>query len=282
MHWMQRIRRPTAKGSVLMKATDFAAVISRTENGGFYPSQLCNSHSTGSPKSSALGFPLALDGTGDAARIYACSTGDLIPPKSQTASVRTAADRCGVHFAPLPPELSADPTPLCTCLASTAPTRQVEDWLAAAGFSDIRIAIKPGSRELVASWAPGRGIEDYVASATFAEYYQADQAIRTTEDLHRLVHDMARVARDRYAQGRRSQQEVYKAEVDITRLSTEIVRLETRRRSAAARLNALLARPIDAPLSRPGQIAIFALRRGACARSSDAAGAYRQPVHRRR
>jgi len=85
----------------------------------------------------------------------------------------------------------------------------------------------------------------------FAQYYQSDQAIRTTEDLHRVVHDMARVARDRYAQGRGSQLEVYKAEVEITRLATEIVRLETRRRSAAARLNALLARPIDAPLARP-------------------------------
>src|SRR6266481_2013098 len=85
----------------------------------------------------------------------------------------------------------------------------------------------------------------------FAQYYQSDQAIRTTEDLHRVVHDMARVARDRYAQGRGSQLEVYKAEVEITRLATEIVRLETRRRSAATRLNALLARPIDAPLARP-------------------------------
>ena len=35
----------------------------------------------------------------------------------------------------------------------------------------------------------------------FAQYYQADQAIRTTEDLHRVVHDIARVAQDRYAQG---------------------------------------------------------------------------------
>jgi outer membrane protein, heavy metal efflux system len=85
----------------------------------------------------------------------------------------------------------------------------------------------------------------------FAQYYQADQAIRTTEDLHRVVHDMARVARDRYAQGRGSQQEVYKAEVEITRLATELVRLEAKRRGAAARLNALLARPIDALLARP-------------------------------
>src|SRR4051812_4009672 len=85
----------------------------------------------------------------------------------------------------------------------------------------------------------------------FALYYQSDQAIRTTEDLHRVVHDMARVARDRYAQGRGSQQEVYKAEVEITRLGAEIVRLKAKRRSAMARLNALLARPIDAPLARP-------------------------------
>jgi cobalt-zinc-cadmium efflux system outer membrane protein len=85
----------------------------------------------------------------------------------------------------------------------------------------------------------------------FAQYYQADQAIRTTEDLHRVVHDIARVARDRYAQGRGGQQEVYKAEVENTRLAAELVRLEARRQSATARLNALLARPIDAPLARP-------------------------------
>jgi cobalt-zinc-cadmium efflux system outer membrane protein len=85
----------------------------------------------------------------------------------------------------------------------------------------------------------------------FAQYYQADQAIRTTEDLHRVVHDIARVAQDRYAQGRGSQQEVYKAEVENTRLATELVHLEAKRRGAAARLNALLARPIDAPLARP-------------------------------
>src|SRR5437870_4458339 len=107
----------------------------------------------------------------------------------------------------------------------------------------------------------------------FAQYYQADQAIRTTEDLHRVVHDMARVARDRYAQGRGAQQEVYKAEVEITRLPTEIVRLETRRRSAAARLNALLARPIDAPLARPARLRAL---------PSDAALAPAAPLQRAR
>src|SRR5207248_7033376 len=91
----------------------------------------------------------------------------------------------------------------------------------------------------------------------FAQYYQSDRAIRTTQDLHRVVHDMARVARDRYAQGRGSQQEVYKAEVEITRLSSEIVQRETKRRSAAARLNALLARPVDAPLASPAKLRLL-------------------------
>jgi SAM-dependent methyltransferase len=71
-----------------------------------------------------------------------------------------------VNTAPLPPGLSSDTTLLCACLAGAASVRQIEDWLARAGFIDVRITIKPGSRELVETWAPGRGIGDYVASAT--------------------------------------------------------------------------------------------------------------------
>jgi arsenite methyltransferase len=71
-----------------------------------------------------------------------------------------------VNTAPLPAELASDATLLCACLAGAETTRQIEDWLAGAGFTDIRITIKPGSRELVESWAPGRAIGDYVASAT--------------------------------------------------------------------------------------------------------------------
>jgi SAM-dependent methyltransferase len=71
-----------------------------------------------------------------------------------------------VNTAPLPADLASDASLLCTCLVGAATTRQIEDWLGAAGFIDIGIIIKPGSRELVESWAPGRGIEDYAASAT--------------------------------------------------------------------------------------------------------------------
>jgi len=51
-----------------------------------------------------------------------------------------------VNTAPLPPELSADTTLLCACLAGAASVRQIEDWLARSGFIDIRITIKPEPR----------------------------------------------------------------------------------------------------------------------------------------
>src|SRR5437870_1587984 len=71
-----------------------------------------------------------------------------------------------VSTAPLPAEPAAEASLRCACLAGAATTRQLEDWLRGAGFIDIRITIKPGSRELVESWAPGRGIEEFAASAT--------------------------------------------------------------------------------------------------------------------
>src|SRR5437762_3493613 len=50
------------------------------------------------------------------------------------------------------------------------------------------------------SRADARMTEDELVEkikVAFAQYYQADQAICTTENLHRVVHDMARMARDR-------------------------------------------------------------------------------------
>jgi SAM-dependent methyltransferase len=70
-----------------------------------------------------------------------------------------------VNIAPLPPDLAADPAMLCGCVAGAVPVREIEAWLAGAGFSDIRITVKPEKRALVQTWAPGRGIENCVASA---------------------------------------------------------------------------------------------------------------------
>jgi SAM-dependent methyltransferase len=70
-----------------------------------------------------------------------------------------------VSTSPLTPELTTDRALLCGCVAGAAAVSDVESWLHAAGFQDVRITVKPESRDLVASWAPGRGIENYVASA---------------------------------------------------------------------------------------------------------------------
>lgn len=70
-----------------------------------------------------------------------------------------------VNVSPLPEDLAADRALLCSCVSGAAPVRQVEAWLAAAGFTAIEVAARPESREMIAGWAPGRGIEDHVAAA---------------------------------------------------------------------------------------------------------------------
>lgn len=71
-----------------------------------------------------------------------------------------------VNIAPLPAELASDKALLCGCVAGAASPAENENWLRAAGFTDISVTVKPESREYVASWASGRGIENYVASAS--------------------------------------------------------------------------------------------------------------------
>jgi arsenite methyltransferase len=70
-----------------------------------------------------------------------------------------------VSTATLPPDLAADPTLICGCIAGTAPAGHIRDWLSEAGFSDISVTPKPQSRDLIKTWAPGRGVEDFIASA---------------------------------------------------------------------------------------------------------------------
>ena len=71
-----------------------------------------------------------------------------------------------VNVAPLSADLAEDPALLCGCIAGAAPAREVEALLSQAGFVDIRIDVRPESRDLIATWAPGTGIENHVASAS--------------------------------------------------------------------------------------------------------------------
>ncbi len=98
---------------------------------------------------------------------------NLVPDKAQVFReafrVLKPAGRLAVsdviNIVPLSAELRADPTLLCGCVAGAAPRTEIVAWLAAAGFTDIRVTEQPKSREAISTWAPGRGIENHVVSA---------------------------------------------------------------------------------------------------------------------
>ena len=79
-----------------------------------------------------------------------------------------------VALAPLPEALRNDPALYTSCIAGAPAIDELRAWLAAAGFTDVRIAPKAASSEFVAQWGAGQSIEDYVASATIEARKPAD------------------------------------------------------------------------------------------------------------
>ncbi len=69
---------------------------------------------------------------------------------------------------PIAPEHQADLALVVGCIGGAATVAEVEGWLQAAGFVDIEIAEKPGSREIIEAWAPGHPAVEQVMSATLA------------------------------------------------------------------------------------------------------------------
>ena len=66
----------------------------------------------------------------------------------------------------LPEEMRNDPLLIAGCMGNAALITDLENDLAAAGFSQIEIKPKEESRDFIQDWAPGKGVEDYVVSAT--------------------------------------------------------------------------------------------------------------------
>lgn len=65
----------------------------------------------------------------------------------------------------LPAALAADPAAYTGCITGAAPVAELERALAAAGFTDVRVAVQSDSPALVESWSPGTGADQVVASA---------------------------------------------------------------------------------------------------------------------
>lgn len=92
---------------------------------------------------------------------------------------------------------------------------------------------------------------DEKIKTAFARHYTATRALAVNREVAQLAAAMAKVAKQRYAQNLGAEAEAIIAEAEITRIGTETARLDAERRTAAARLNALLARPPGAPLAEP-------------------------------
>lgn len=66
----------------------------------------------------------------------------------------------------LPEAMRNDPALIAGCMGNAALIGDLEEAMADAGFTDIRIEPKDGSREFIRDWAPGTNVTDYVLSAT--------------------------------------------------------------------------------------------------------------------
>jgi outer membrane protein TolC len=112
---------------------------------------------------------------------------------------------------------------------------------AAVAGNDVAVRTREVIAEVKRSWT------DYVLAASSLAIYEESLA------LLRQVADLAEV---KYGTGRGTQQDLHKALLDMARLYDRRVMANEQAGMAAARLNALVGRPPDAPLGRPGSDAL--------------------------
>ena len=71
-----------------------------------------------------------------------------------------------VALAEIPAHLRKDWELYTGCVSGASTIAEIKAWLAQAGFTQIRIEPKDGSREIIGGWFPGRRIEEFLGSAT--------------------------------------------------------------------------------------------------------------------
>jgi cobalt-zinc-cadmium efflux system outer membrane protein len=89
---------------------------------------------------------------------------------------------------------------------------------------------------------------------TFYEYFHADKSIQILNSSLELLRHFEEIARERYRVGEGIQQDVLRAQVEISILQQRITSIEQEKATAAAKINQLLNRPVDAPLADPAEI----------------------------
>lgn len=85
----------------------------------------------------------------------------------------------------------------------------------------------------------------------YAQSFAVAQLIRLNNEVTDLIDRIQGITQARYAGGLVPQQDVIRVQVERTAMRSELIQLENEQHHARARLNALLARPAQAPLADP-------------------------------
>ncbi|MBT8353233.1 MAG: arsenite methyltransferase [Desulfofustis sp.] len=70
-----------------------------------------------------------------------------------------------VALKPLPGDMQEQVAFYTGCVAGAAEVDPIEADLAASGFNEVAVRLRPESRQMIGQWFPGSGVEEYVASA---------------------------------------------------------------------------------------------------------------------
>ena len=119
--------------------------------------------------------------------------------------------------------------------------------------------LRRGAAEAGAEQAQGKTAATWAELAmqiksAYAQYYYVAGNQKITRDQLDLVVQMEQIAQVRYANGLAAQQDAIRAQVEQTTMKTELVMLDNTKRQIEARLNALLSRPMTAPLATPQRL----------------------------
>ncbi len=85
----------------------------------------------------------------------------------------------------------------------------------------------------------------------FAQLYFLQRNAHLSQEVLGLMQRLEQMARSRYAGGLAPQQDTIRAQTEQTAMRGELIALQTELRSTQSRMNALLARPMQAPLAEP-------------------------------
>jgi len=93
---------------------------------------------------------------------------------------------------------------------------------------------------------------------TYAAYYRSDQELRLHLEHAGLTSRILELAKLNQRTGHGSLQDVLRLELELTRVHADVARIEREHRSSVALLNALMDRPLDAPLGPPEDLVVAA------------------------